>query len=86
VPVRQESAGRPSLQRSLNPEGTDWSRDRRVLAARATRLCDQGRAFVSQNNPEGLRNVVLELWKLMPADAVERRKRGYQSGVVKGRV
>jgi hypothetical protein len=25
-----------------------------------------------------------ELWKLMPADAVEEHKRGYQSGVVKG--
>jgi hypothetical protein len=54
--------------------------------ARAARLCDQGRAFVSQNNAEGLRNVVLELWKLMPADAVQERKRGYQSGVVRGRV
>jgi molecular chaperone DnaK len=52
--------------------------------ARASRLCDQGRAFVSQNNAEGLKNVVLELWKLMPADAVEERKRGYQSGVVRG--
>jgi molecular chaperone DnaK len=54
--------------------------------ARASRLCDQGRAFVSQNNVEGLTNVVRELWKLMPADAVEQRKRGYQSGVVKARV
>jgi molecular chaperone DnaK len=53
--------------------------------ARAARLCDQGRAFVSQNNPEGLKNVVRELWKLMPEDAVEERKRGYQSGIVKGR-
>ena len=54
--------------------------------ARAARLCDQGRAFVSQNNAEGLKNVVRELWKLMPEDAVEERKRGYQSGIVKGRV
>lgn len=53
--------------------------------ARATRLCEQGRAFLSQNNVEGLKNVVLELWKLMPADAVEEQKRGYQSGIVKGR-
>ena len=53
--------------------------------ARATRLCDQGRAFVSQNNADGLKNVVRELWKLMPDDAVEERKRGYQSGIVKGR-
>jgi hypothetical protein len=29
--------------------------------------------------------VVRELWKLMPEDAVEERKRGYQSGIVKGR-
>jgi molecular chaperone DnaK len=54
--------------------------------ARAARLCDQGRAFLSQNNAEGLKNVVLELWKLMPPDAVEEQKRGYQSGIVKGRV
>jgi molecular chaperone DnaK len=51
---------------------------------RANRLCDQGRAFVSQNNPEGLSNVVRELWKLMPEDAVEEVKRGYQSGLIKG--
>lgn len=53
--------------------------------ARVTRLCGQGRAFLSQNNAEGLKNVVLELWKLMPADAVEEQKRGYQSGIVRGR-
>ena len=52
---------------------------------RATRLCAQGRAFLSQNNADGLKNVVLELWKLMPPDAVEEQKRGYQSGIVKGR-
>jgi molecular chaperone DnaK len=52
--------------------------------ARASRLCDQGRAFLSQNNAEGLKNVVLELWKLMPEDAVEEVKRGYQSGIVRG--
>jgi molecular chaperone DnaK len=54
--------------------------------ARAGRLCEQGRAFLSQNNSEGLKNVVLELWKLTPADSVEERKRGYQSGIVRGRV
>jgi molecular chaperone DnaK len=52
--------------------------------ARAIRLCDQGRAFVSQNNPDGLKNVVRELWKLMPEDVVEEVKRGYQSGLLKG--
>jgi|HubBroStandDraft_4_1064222.scaffolds.fasta_scaffold48275_2 hypothetical protein len=50
---------------------------------RATRLCDQGRAFVSHNNVDGLRNVVRELWRLMPTEAVEEAKRGYQSGIVK---
>ena len=52
---------------------------------RATRLCGQGRAFLSRNNDEGLKSVVRELWKLMPADAVEEQKRGYRSGIVKGR-
>jgi molecular chaperone DnaK len=52
--------------------------------ARAGRLCEQGRAFLSQNNLEGLKNVVLELWKLMPEGVVEEVKRGYQSGIVRG--
>ena len=51
---------------------------------RATKLCDQGRAFMSQDNLEGLRNVVSELWRLMPSDAVERGRQGYRSGLVKG--
>jgi hypothetical protein len=39
----------------------------------------------SQNNAEGLKNAVLELWRLMPTEAVEEAQRGYQSGIVKGR-
>ena len=51
---------------------------------RAAKLCDQGRAFMSQNNADGLRNVVTELWNLMPSDVAERNRQGYQGGLVKG--
>jgi len=49
---------------------------------RAKRLLDQGRAFVSQNNAAGLQNVVRELWNLLPDDAQEQIKTGYQAGIV----
>jgi molecular chaperone DnaK len=52
---------------------------------RATRLLDQGRAFLSQNNLVGLQNVVRELWNLLPVEAAREAKRGYQAGVVKVR-
>jgi hypothetical protein len=55
-----------------------------VDKARAVRLCDQGRAFVSQNNIDGLRNVVRELWKMMPEEARDEVQRGYRSGLVRG--
>jgi molecular chaperone DnaK len=52
---------------------------------RATRLLEQGRAFVSQNNITGLQNVVRELWNLLPDDAQQELTRGYEAGVVKSR-
>jgi molecular chaperone DnaK len=53
--------------------------------ARASRLLEQGRAFVSQNNATGLQNVVRELWNLLPDDANEGIAMGYQAGIVKSR-
>jgi molecular chaperone DnaK len=53
--------------------------------ARANRLLNQGRAFVSQNNLDGLRNVVKELWNLLPTEAVTEIQRGYQAGVMRVR-
>jgi hypothetical protein len=49
--------------------------------ARANRLLNQGRAFVSQNNLDGLRNAVKELWNLLPTEAVTEIQRGYTSAV-----
>jgi molecular chaperone DnaK len=48
---------------------------------RAARLLDQGRAYLSHNNETGLRNVVTELWKLLPEERAEEFKRGYGSGL-----
>jgi hypothetical protein len=52
---------------------------------RASRLLDQGRAFVSQNNLDGLQNVVKGLWNLLPTEAATEIQRGYQAGVIRVR-
>jgi hypothetical protein len=51
--------------------------------ARAARLFGQGRAFMSHGNAVGLENVVRDLWRLLPEEAVEETRRGYQAGIVK---
>jgi molecular chaperone DnaK len=53
--------------------------------ARANKLLEQGRAFVSQNNATGLQNVVRELWNLLPDDVQAGITMGYQAGIVKSR-
>ena len=50
---------------------------------RADRLLDQGRDCIAKNNDIGLRNVVRQLWDLLPDELVQAAKRGYQSGVVR---
>jgi molecular chaperone DnaK len=50
---------------------------------RAARLLDQGRAYLSHNNETGLRNVVTELWKLLPDDRAQAVRSGYGSGLRK---
>jgi molecular chaperone DnaK len=52
---------------------------------RASRLLDQGRAFVSQNNLDGLQNVVKGLWNLLPTEVATEIQRGYQAGVIRVR-
>lgn len=52
---------------------------------RASKLLEQGRAFVSQNNATGLQNVVRELWNLLPDDVQAGITMGYQAGIVKSR-
>jgi hypothetical protein len=48
--------------------------------ARANRLLNQGRAFVSQNNLDGLRNAVKELWNLLPTKRSPRYSEGINQG------
>jgi len=50
---------------------------------RGDRLLDQGRQCIQANNINGLRNVVTQLWDLLPRDVVEAAQRGYQSGLIR---
>ena len=46
---------------------------------KAERLCDMGRRYLDQNNVDGLRNVVHQLWELLPREVVEEVQRGFGS-------
>ena len=48
---------------------------------RGQRLLNQGRAFISHGNVDGLKNVVSELHKMLPEDKVQELQQGYQSGI-----
>jgi molecular chaperone DnaK len=61
----------------------DQDRHRLNDEPRVTRLLDQGRECIAKNNVTGLRNVVRQLWDLLPPEIVEESQRGYQSGLVR---
>ena len=50
---------------------------------KAERLFNQGRDFTTANNVDGLRNVVRQLWELLPQDARQEIERGYHSGLIR---
>lgn len=50
---------------------------------RAARLLDQGRDCITKNNFTGLQNVVRQLWDMLPKEAQEAARRGYQAGLVR---
>jgi molecular chaperone DnaK len=50
--------------------------------ARAGRLFDMGRNYLDQNNVDGLKNVVRQLWDLLPIEIVEEVKRGFGSTLI----
>jgi len=50
---------------------------------RGDRLFDQGRQCIQNNNINGLRSVVTQLWDLLPNEVVEAARRGYQSGLIR---
>lgn len=52
--------------------------------ARGGRLLEQGRSFIANNNTDGLQNVVVELWKLLPDETNAEFRRGYESGLKRG--
>jgi molecular chaperone DnaK len=49
---------------------------------RAVRLMSQGRECVTKNNLIGLKNVVRQLWDLLPDEAVQAAQRGYGAGLI----
>jgi len=50
---------------------------------RAVRLLDQGRDCITKNNFTGLQNVVRQLWDMLPKEAEDAARRGYQAGLVR---
>jgi molecular chaperone DnaK len=58
-------------------------KDRVSDPSRGMRLLDQGRQCIDKNNLVGLKNVVRQLWDLLPPEVVETAPRGYRSGIVK---
>jgi molecular chaperone DnaK len=46
---------------------------------KAERLFDMGQRYLEQDNSEGLRNIVGQLWDLLPRQVVEEVKRGFGS-------
>lgn len=45
-------------------------------------LIEQGRDCASKNNIPGLRNIITQLWEILPPE-ISRNPRGYQSGLVR---
>ena len=51
--------------------------------AKASRLLDMGRNYISQNNTEGLRQIVQQLWTLTPDDVVNNAQRGFGANLAR---
>ena len=49
----------------------------------ASRLIEMGRKYLEENNVDGLRNVVIKLWDLLPKQVVEDVQRGFGAGVIR---
>lgn len=50
---------------------------------KAERLFDMGQQYLEQNNAQGLRNIVHQLWELLPSEVVEEAQRGFGSNLVR---
>ncbi len=53
-------------------------------SVKSGQLITQGRAYLANNNPAGVRNTVRELWSLLPREVAEGLQRGVRSTVVRG--
>ena len=42
-----------------------------------------GRNYLDQNNADGLKNVVRQLWDLLPKEIVEQVQRGFGSTLIR---
>jgi molecular chaperone DnaK len=57
----------------------ETKRSRMTDQDKAERLFDMGRRYLDQNNANGLKNVVGQLWELLPREVVEEVQRGFGS-------
>ena len=62
-------------------QGLEKAVDTMTDKDRAVRLLDQGRAAISHNNIDALRNVVNALREMLPEDESQSLQHGYRSGV-----
>lgn len=51
--------------------------------AKAARLFDMGRNYISQNNTDGLKQIVQQLWNLTPDDVVNNAQRGFGANLAR---
>ena len=51
--------------------------------SKAERLFDMGRRYLQENNASGLRNVVSQIWELLPPQVVEAAQRGFKATLTK---
>jgi molecular chaperone DnaK len=49
--------------------------------AKGQRLLDMGQNYLAQNNVDGLKNVVLDLWKLLPVDVVNEGRMAFNATI-----
>lgn len=51
--------------------------------AQAEKLINMGQSYLDQNNLDGLKNIVLKLWDLLPKSVVQEASRGFGSGITR---
>ena len=50
---------------------------------KAARLFEMGQKYLSQNNIEGLKQIVRQIYDIMPSEVANQVQRGYNAGIVR---